>query len=188
MFTLGANVQNWVSFDSLEHVKYDASWREMIAQLHRTRWAKKKRFNDKKRKLKIVWKLDLIEKNGWHFRIQHLVKIVRNQFRKSRRFFWLLTSVIYSVFAFATIPFCYRFEGRRRQRPRTRRPRGVLSSSPFTDGTPTNLATSPTCRYQPTISSCWWSSGNTKLLIFCSYWSCDNISMLRYYVCPRSIW
>ena len=37
---LGANVQNRVLFDSLEHVECDASWRESIAQLQRTQWDK----------------------------------------------------------------------------------------------------------------------------------------------------
>ena len=36
----GANVQTWVSFDSLEHEKDDASCRESIAQLQRTQWGK----------------------------------------------------------------------------------------------------------------------------------------------------
>ena len=37
---LCANVQKEISFDSLEHVKCDASWRGLIAQLQWTRWAK----------------------------------------------------------------------------------------------------------------------------------------------------
>ena len=37
---LGASMQNQVSFESTWHRKDDESYRESIAQLHRTRWAK----------------------------------------------------------------------------------------------------------------------------------------------------
>ena len=44
---LGANAQNRVSFDNMEHVKFDAGCGELTAQLQRTQWAKN-RFKDPK--------------------------------------------------------------------------------------------------------------------------------------------
>ena len=37
---VGPSMQNWVSFESMWHRECDESYRESIAQLHRTRWAK----------------------------------------------------------------------------------------------------------------------------------------------------